>query len=79
MYPNPALAAWEMAVMAVIPVMALAVWLTAIFLAARQPRRDQAAAAPTQTELTTAGRITRAGADELGPARQQPAADTKAA
>ena len=38
MNPNSALSAWQLAVMAAVPVAALAVWLTAIFLAARQPR-----------------------------------------
>jgi hypothetical protein len=46
MNPNSALSAWQLAVMAVVPVAALAVWLTAIFLSAREPRgRAQAAAA----------------------------------
>jgi membrane protein implicated in regulation of membrane protease activity len=50
MNPNSALSAWQLAVMAVVPVAALAVWLIAIFLAARQPRgRAQAAAAATET------------------------------
>ena len=35
MYPNSALSAWQLAVMAVVPVLALAAWLTAIYLAAR--------------------------------------------
>ena len=38
MNPNSALSAWQLAVMAAVPVAALAVWLTAIFLAAREPR-----------------------------------------
>ena len=46
MNPNSALSAWQLAIMAVVPVAALAVWLSAIFLAAREPRgRAQAAAA----------------------------------
>lgn len=45
MNPNSALSAWQLAIMAVVPVAALAVWLSAIFLAAREPRgRAQAAA-----------------------------------
>jgi hypothetical protein len=36
MYPNPALDAWQLAVLIVVPVLSMAVWLTAIFLAARQ-------------------------------------------
>jgi len=78
MYPNTALSAWQLAVMAVVPVTALAVWLIAIFLAAREPRRDRAAAvSPGETARTTVASMTRAGADELEPPRQ--AADQQAA
>ena len=46
MNPNTALSAWQLAIMAVVPVAALAAWLSAIFLAAREPRgRAQASAA----------------------------------
>jgi hypothetical protein len=46
MNPNSALSAWQLAIMAVVPVAALALWLSAIFFAAREPRgRAQAAAA----------------------------------
>jgi hypothetical protein len=38
MNPNSALSAWQLAIMAVVPVAALVVWLIAIFLAAREPR-----------------------------------------
>jgi hypothetical protein len=71
MYPNTALSAWELAIMAVVPVTALAGWLAAIFLAAREPRRDLAAAiSPGGTAQTTVASVTRAGADELEPSRQ---------
>ena len=50
MNPNSALSAWQLAVMAAVPVAALAAWLTAIFLAARKPRgRAQATAAAPET------------------------------
>jgi hypothetical protein len=50
MNPNSALAAWQLAIMAVVPVAALAAWLSAIFLAAREPRgRAQASAASPET------------------------------
>jgi len=41
MYPNSALDAWQLALMAVVVVASLAGWLAAVFLAARQrdPRR----------------------------------------
>ena len=46
MNPSSALSAWQLVVMAAVPVAALAAWLSAIFLAAREPRgRAQAAAA----------------------------------
>ena len=70
MYPNTALSAWQLAIMAVVPVTALAAWLIAIFLAAREPRRDRAAAASAGgTARTTVASMTRAGADELEPPR----------
>jgi hypothetical protein len=78
MYPNTALSAWQLAIMAMVPVTALAVWLTAIFLAAREPRRDRATAvSPGETARTTVASMTRAGADEREPSQQ--AADRKAA
>lgn len=50
MNPNSALAAWQLAIMAVVPVATLAAWLSAIFLAAREPRgRAQASAASPET------------------------------
>jgi hypothetical protein len=45
MNPNSALSVWQLAVMAVIPVAALAMWLTVIFLAGREPRGHAQAAA----------------------------------
>jgi hypothetical protein len=45
MNPNSALSAWQLAVMAAVPVAALVVWLTAIFLAAREPHGQAQAAA----------------------------------
>ena len=37
-YPNSALSAWQLALIAVIPVLALAAWLILVFAADRQPR-----------------------------------------
>ena len=39
MNPDTALSAWQLAIMAVVPVAALAAWLTAIFRTARDPQR----------------------------------------
>jgi hypothetical protein len=82
MNPNSALSAWQLAVMAAVPVAALAVWLTAIFLAAREPRgRAQAAAASpagaTATGVGSAHVVPGSVAGEDEPAR--PADDPIAA
>jgi hypothetical protein len=44
-YPNSALSAGELAIMAVVPVLALAAWLILVFAADRQPRHRAAAGA----------------------------------
>jgi hypothetical protein len=41
-YPNSALSAWQLALIAVVPVLALAAWLILIFAADRQPRHRAA-------------------------------------
>ena len=41
-YPNSALSAWQLALIAVVPVLALAAWLILIFVADRQPRHRAA-------------------------------------
>ena len=64
MNPNTALSAWQLTIMAVVPVAALAAWLTAIFLAAREPRGRAQSAAASPTEATSAG---------TGPAHVVPA------
>jgi hypothetical protein len=43
MYPNSALSAGQLAVIAVVAVLTLAIWLTSVFVAARQPRRRDSA------------------------------------
>ena len=43
MYPDSALSAGQLAIMAVVVVLSLAAWLIAVFLAARQPRGTSAA------------------------------------
>ncbi len=55
MYPNVALSAWQMTLMAVVPVVAMAVWLIAIYVAAREPSRRDLAAAGSPAEPVTAG------------------------
>ena len=41
--PNTVLSAWQMTIMAVVPLLALLGWLIAIFIAARGPRQRAAA------------------------------------
>jgi hypothetical protein len=69
-YPNSALSAWQLAIMAVAAVTALAGWLAAVFLAAREPRADRAAvSSPAGMAGTGTARISQFGA-EHEPARQ---------
>lgn len=42
-YPNSAISAGELAIIAVVPVLTLAIWLMLIFAANRQPRHHDAA------------------------------------
>jgi hypothetical protein len=55
MNPNSALSAWQLAIMAVVPVAALVAWLGAIFLAAREPRGRAQASAASPAGAATAG------------------------
>jgi hypothetical protein len=43
-YPNSALSAGQLAIIAIVPVLTLAAWLILMFAADRQPRRRDAAA-----------------------------------
>ena len=66
MYPNSALSAGQLALVAVVPVLCLAIWLIGVFVAARDPRRRESsagngitAAASSQRGRTSAqGRLT---------------------
>jgi hypothetical protein len=44
MYPNSALSAGELAIIAVVAVLCLAFWIGSVFVAARPPRRRASAA-----------------------------------
>jgi hypothetical protein len=79
MYPSPALPAWQMAIMAVIPVMALTVWLVSIFLAARDTRGHEQAAAGSPAESVTAGSGSRPPSVVGGREPERPPADRAAA
>jgi hypothetical protein len=76
-YPNPALSAWQLAVIAVVPVMALAAWLTAVYLAARDKGGHKQATAGSSPGSAAAGK----GSRSLPPAREpeRPPADRAAA
>ena len=70
-YPNSALSAWQLAIIAVVAVASLSAWLIAIFLADREPRHDHAAAAsPAEAVGTAAAGTTPAAAGEPEPAQK---------
>jgi hypothetical protein len=54
-YPNSALSAWQLALIAVVPVLALAVWLILVLAADRQPRHRGAAGTEARPQLPRAG------------------------
>ena len=49
-YPNSALSAWQLAIIAVVPVLALAAWLIIVFVAAREPRHRGASGTMPQPQ-----------------------------
>jgi len=57
-YPDSALSAGQLAIMAVVVTAALAAWLIAVFLAARQPRDTSAAVNTGPREEGTAATVT---------------------
>jgi hypothetical protein len=69
--PN-ALAAWQLAIIAVVAAASLAAWLIAVFLADREPRRDHAAAASPAGPAGTAAGPAPVAADEPEPAQEAP-------
>jgi hypothetical protein len=79
MYPNSALSAWQLTIMAVVVVVALAVWLGAVYLAAREPARHDQAAAGSPAESATAGTGSRAPAPAGGREPARPPAPGRAA
>ena len=54
MYPNSVLSVWQLTIMAVIPVVLLFGWLIAIFVASREPGRQNLAAAGSPEGPTVA-------------------------
>jgi hypothetical protein len=59
MYPDSALSAWQLAIMAVVAAASLAAWLIAVFLAARQPRGMSAVVNAGPREEETAATVTK--------------------
>jgi hypothetical protein len=55
MYPNTVLSVWQLTIMAVVPVVLLFAWLIAIYVASREPARQDLAAAGSPAEPATAG------------------------
>lgn len=54
-YPNSVLAAWQLALIAVVALGGVVVWLGAVFYAARDPKaRDSAAASGTPAQTPAA-------------------------
>ena len=73
-YPNTALAAWQLALIAVVAVGTLTVWLVAVFLAARPSRRSGQAAVTAPGETAGGAMAGPAAADQPEPAAQHRAA-----
>ena len=63
MYPDSALSAGQLAVMAVVVAVSLAAWLILVFLAARQPRGASAAVNAGPREEETAATVTQLPSD----------------
>ncbi len=55
MYPNTVLSAWQLTIMAVVPVVLLFGWLIAIHIASREPVRRDLTVAGSPGESVTAG------------------------
>jgi hypothetical protein len=64
MYPDSALSAGQLAIMAVVVVVSLAAWLIAVALAARQPRGTSTATNAGPHEQETAAAVTRLPSDD---------------
>jgi hypothetical protein len=79
MYPNSALSAWQLTIMAVVPVMLLVAWLIAIYVAAREPGSQDLAVVGSPAEPAAAGTGSRLPAKPGEREPQRPPADRKAA
>lgn len=79
MDPNSALSAWQLTIMAVVAVVTLAAWLIAVFVAAREPRRQDltVAGSPAEPAAAKTGSHSLPEPGEREPER--PATDRQAA
>ena len=59
MYPNNALSAWQLALMAVVAMVTLTGWLIAVFVAAREPGGHNLAVAASPAEAAPADNASR--------------------
>ncbi len=74
-YPHTALAAWQLALIAIVAVGGVAAWLGAVFYAAREPRsRDHAAASHSPAAPATTGPAAATSAAGHGSSHHQHAA-----
>jgi len=79
MYPHASLSAWQLAVVAVVAVTALAAWLAAVYLAARDPGRHDQAAAGSAPGAAAAGSGSRSPVPTGEREPERPSADKAAA
>ncbi len=54
MYPNPALSPGLLALIAVVPFLCLVIWISAVFIAARPPRRESSAGTASLPQIPAA-------------------------
>ena len=69
MYPNSALSAGQLAIIAIVAVLCLAFWLGAVFVAAREPRHRASGAGTASPPQQTAD-MRQQTADMKEPARK---------
>jgi len=79
MYPNIVLSVWQLTIMAVVPVVLLFAWLIAIYVASREPGRQDLAAAGSAGAPATAGTGSRSPAKPGEREPERPPADRQAA
>jgi hypothetical protein len=79
MNPNPVLSVWQLTIMAVIPVALLFAWLIAIYVAAREPARQNLAAASSPAEPAAVGTGSRSPAKPGEREPERAAIDRQAA